>query len=190
MQSCSSQAPERPGRRSSAYPCGRFGAMQHLASAGHVQVVRLHAYTNRVHCILMPGSASTCLAHTSIPRIRGPVTGAYYSCADERARRSLWLCALGVSPSRSTYPWCARQRVQTEVRVLGFANTLCQLWTRFLTPARQPCAKICLALFAHLELVDAVRDTRALHASFAVDPRAHSHVYSKACPCQKLHMRP
>ncbi|KAF8477970.1 hypothetical protein DFH94DRAFT_75317 [Russula ochroleuca] len=128
--------------------------------------------------------------HTSIPRIRGPVTGAYYSCADERARRSLWLCALGVSPSRSTYPWCARQRVQTEVRVLGFANTLCQLWTRFLTPARQPCAKICLALFAHLELVDAVRDTRALHASFAVDPRAHSHVYSKACPCQKLHMRP
>jgi phosphatidylinositol glycan class O len=68
---------------------------------------------------------------------------------------------------------------KTEVRVLGFANAygapFAILWTLFLAPvwlAAQPSAQISLALvtaalFAHLELIDAVRDARALHASHA-----------------------
>jgi phosphatidylinositol glycan class O len=71
---------------------------------------------------------------------------------------------------------------KTEVRVLGFANAygapFAVLWALLLAPvwlAAQPTAQISLALvtialFAHLELVDAVRDARALHASFAADP--------------------
>jgi len=66
--------------------------------------------------------------------------------------------------------------------VLGFANAygapFVVLWTLFLAPvwlAAQPSAQIALALataalLAHLELVDAVRDARALSASFASDP--------------------
>jgi phosphatidylinositol glycan class O len=68
---------------------------------------------------------------------------------------------------------------KSEVRVLGFANAygapFAILWTLFLVPvwlAAQPSAQISLALvtaalFAHLELIDAARDARALHASFA-----------------------
>ena len=71
---------------------------------------------------------------------------------------------------------------KTEVRVLGFANAygapFAILWALFLAPvwlAAQPSAQISLALvtvalFAHLELIDAVRDSRALQASFAADP--------------------
>ena len=69
--------------------------------------------------------------------------------------------------------------LKTEVRVLGFANAygapFAILWTLFLVPvwlAAQPSAQISLALmtaalFAHLELIDAARDARALHASLA-----------------------
>ena len=76
----------------------------------------------------------------------------------------------------------AGARHKTEVRVLGFANAygapFFVLWTLFLAPvwlAAQPSAQIALALataalLAHLELVDAVRDARALNASFASDP--------------------
>ncbi|KAI0272081.1 hypothetical protein BGY98DRAFT_1002678 [Russula aff. rugulosa BPL654] len=74
--------------------------------------------------------------------------------------------------------------LKTEVRVLGFANAygapFAILWALFLAPvwlAAQPSAQISLALvttalFAHLELIDAARDARALHASFATDPAA------------------
>ena len=72
--------------------------------------------------------------------------------------------------------------LKTEVRVLGFANAygapFAILWALFLTPvwlAAQPSAQISLALvtaalFAHLELVDAARDARAIHANLAADP--------------------
>ena len=71
---------------------------------------------------------------------------------------------------------------RTQVRVLGFANAygapFAILWALFLAPvwlAAQPSAQISLALvtaalFAHLELVDAARDARALQTSFATDP--------------------
>ncbi|KAI0298191.1 hypothetical protein BC826DRAFT_1103125 [Russula brevipes] len=71
---------------------------------------------------------------------------------------------------------------KTEVRVLGFANAygapFAVLWGLALAPvwlAAQPSAQISLALataalLAHLELVDAARDARALHAGFAADP--------------------
>ena len=71
---------------------------------------------------------------------------------------------------------------KTEVRVLGFANAygapFAVLWTLVLALvwlAAQPSAQITLALataamFAHLELVDAARDARALQASFSIDP--------------------
>ena len=74
--------------------------------------------------------------------------------------------------------------LKTEVRVLGFANAygapFAILWALFLVPVwftAQPSAQISLALvttalFAHLELIDAARDARALHASFAADPAA------------------
>ena len=74
--------------------------------------------------------------------------------------------------------------LKTEVRVLGFANAFGApfviLWALFLAHvwlAAQPSAQISLALvtaalFAHLELIDAARDARALHASFAADPAA------------------
>ena len=75
---------------------------------------------------------------------------------------------------------------KTEVRVLGFANAFgapfVVLWALALAPvwlAAQPSAQITLALataavLAHLELVDAVRDARALRAasSFVTDPSA------------------
>jgi GPI ethanolamine phosphate transferase 3 subunit O len=72
--------------------------------------------------------------------------------------------------------------LKTEVRVLGFANAygapFAILWSLFLAPiwlTAQPSAQISLALvtvalFAHLELIDAARDARALHASLAADP--------------------
>jgi phosphatidylinositol glycan class O len=72
--------------------------------------------------------------------------------------------------------------LKTEVRVLGFANAygapFAILWALFLVPvwlAAQPSAQISLALvtaalFAHLELIDAARDARAVHASLATDP--------------------
>ena len=71
---------------------------------------------------------------------------------------------------------------KTQVRVLGFANAygapFAILWALVLVPvwlAAQPSAQISLALvtvalFAHLELVDAARDARAIQASFATDP--------------------
>jgi GPI ethanolamine phosphate transferase 3 subunit O len=71
---------------------------------------------------------------------------------------------------------------KTEVRVLGFANAygapFAVLWTLVLALvwlAAQPSAQITLALataalLAHLELVDAARDARALQASFSIDP--------------------
>jgi len=71
---------------------------------------------------------------------------------------------------------------KTEVRVLGFANAFgapfAVFWALALAPvwlAAQPTAQITLALattalFALLELVDATRDARAIHASFAADP--------------------
>ncbi|KAH8990586.1 hypothetical protein EDB92DRAFT_1816763 [Lactarius akahatsu] len=71
---------------------------------------------------------------------------------------------------------------KTEVRVLGFANAfgapVAVFWALALVPvwlAAQPTAQITLALataalFAHLELVDATRDARAIHASFATNP--------------------
>ena len=71
---------------------------------------------------------------------------------------------------------------KTEVRVLGFANAygapFAVFWALALVPvwlAAQPSAQIILALataalLAHLELVDAARDARALQASFSVDP--------------------
>ena len=70
---------------------------------------------------------------------------------------------------------------KTEVRVLGFANAygapFAVLWALILAPvwlAAQPSAQITLALataalLAHLELIDAVRDARALQASFSID---------------------
>ncbi|KAH9048341.1 hypothetical protein EDB84DRAFT_1556964 [Lactarius hengduanensis] len=73
---------------------------------------------------------------------------------------------------------------KTEVRVLGFANAfgapVAVFWALALAPvwlAAQPTAQITLAfataaLFAHLELVDATRDARAIHASFATNPAA------------------
>jgi GPI ethanolamine phosphate transferase 3 subunit O len=72
--------------------------------------------------------------------------------------------------------------LKTEVRVLGFANaygaSFAILWALFLAPvwlAAQPSAQISLALvtaalFAHLELIDAVRDARVVHANLAADP--------------------
>jgi phosphatidylinositol glycan class O len=71
---------------------------------------------------------------------------------------------------------------KTEVRVLGFANAygapFAVLWTLVLALvwlAAQPSGQITLALataavLAHLELVDAARDARALQASFSIDP--------------------
>ncbi|KAI0299999.1 hypothetical protein B0F90DRAFT_1725887 [Multifurca ochricompacta] len=71
---------------------------------------------------------------------------------------------------------------KTEVRVLGFANAFgapfIVLWALALAPvwlAAQPSAQMTLALatgalLAHLEIVDAARDARALNASFAADP--------------------
>ena len=68
---------------------------------------------------------------------------------------------------------------KTEVRVLGFANAFgapfAVFWALALAPvwlAAQPTAQITLALataalFAFVELVDAARDARAIHASFA-----------------------
>lgn len=85
--------------------------------------------------------------------------------------------ALQISSERKGTGTGASQK--TEVRVLGFANAygapFAILWTLFLAPvwlAAQPSAQISLALvtaalFAHLELIDAVRDARALHASHA-----------------------
>jgi len=73
---------------------------------------------------------------------------------------------------------------KTEVRVLGFANAygapFAVLWALILAPvwlAAQPSAQITLALataalLAHLELIDATRDARALQASFSTDPAA------------------
>jgi phosphatidylinositol glycan class O len=73
---------------------------------------------------------------------------------------------------------------KTEVRVLGFANAygapFAVLWALVLAPvwlAAQPSAQITLALataalLAHLELIDAARDARALQASFSSDPAA------------------
>ncbi|KAI9442126.1 hypothetical protein H4582DRAFT_2126711 [Lactarius indigo] len=73
---------------------------------------------------------------------------------------------------------------KTEVRVLGFANAFgapfAVFWALALAPvwlAAQPTAQVTLALataalFAHLELVDATRDARAIHASFATNPSA------------------
>jgi len=71
---------------------------------------------------------------------------------------------------------------KTEVRVLGFANAygapFAVLWALILAPvwlAAQPSAQITIALataalLAHLELIDAARDARALQASFSTDP--------------------
>ena len=70
---------------------------------------------------------------------------------------------------------------KTEVRVLGFANAygapFTVLWALILAPAwlaAQPSSQITLALataalLAHLEIIDAARDTRALQASFSID---------------------
>ena len=86
--------------------------------------------------------------------------------------------ALHVSSERTG----AGAKHKTEVRVLGFANAygapFAVLWALVLVPiwlAAQPSAQITLALttaalLAHLELVDAARDAKALHASFAADP--------------------
>jgi phosphatidylinositol glycan class O len=72
--------------------------------------------------------------------------------------------------------------LKTEVRVLGFANAygapFAILWALFLVPvwlAAQPSGQISLALvtaalFAHLELIDAARDARTLHANIEADP--------------------
>jgi phosphatidylinositol glycan class O len=88
--------------------------------------------------------------------------------------------ALHVSSERP--PAGASQK--TEVRVLGFANAygapFAVLWALILAPvwlAAQPSAQITLALataalLAHLELIDAARDARALQASFSIDPSA------------------
>ena len=71
---------------------------------------------------------------------------------------------------------------KTQARVLGFANAygapFAVLWALVLAPvwlAAQPSAQISLALvtvalFAHLKLVDAARDARAIQASFTTDP--------------------
>lgn len=86
--------------------------------------------------------------------------------------------ALHVSSERTS----AGAGHKTEVRVLGFANAygapFAVLWTLVLSLvwlAAQPSAQITLALataalLAHLELVDAARDARALQASFSIDP--------------------
>jgi phosphatidylinositol glycan class O len=94
---------------------------------------------------------------------------------------ALWILvpvALHISSERTG----AGASQKTEVRVLGFANAygapFAVLWALFLAPvwlAAQPSAQISLALitialFAHLELIDAVRDARALQASFAANP--------------------
>jgi phosphatidylinositol glycan class O len=97
------------------------------------------------------------------------------------AGTALWALvpvALHVSSERAA----AGDGHKTEVRVLGFANAygapFAVLWGLALAPvwlAAQPSAQISLALataalLAHLELVDAARDARALHAGFAADP--------------------
>jgi len=86
--------------------------------------------------------------------------------------------ALQISSERTG----AGASLKTEVRVLGFANAygapFAILWALFLAPVwltAQPSAQISLslvtvALFAHLELIDAARDARALHASLVTDP--------------------
>jgi len=88
----------------------------------------------------------------------------------------LFPVALHVSSERA-----AGAQNKTEVRVLGFANAFgapfAVFWALALAPvwlAAQPTAQITLALataalLALLELVDASRDARAIHASFA-DP--------------------
>ncbi|KAI9513378.1 hypothetical protein F5148DRAFT_1155355 [Russula earlei] len=93
----------------------------------------------------------------------------------------LWLLvpvALHVSSERIN----TNARQKTEVRVLGFANAygapFVVLWALALAIvwlAAQPSAQISLALataalLAHLELIDAARDARALTSSFATDP--------------------
>jgi phosphatidylinositol glycan class O len=96
------------------------------------------------------------------------------------AGTALWALnpvALPVSSERAA----AGDGHKTEVRVLGFANAygapFAVLWGLALAPvlAAQPSAQISLALataalLAHLELVDAARDARALHVGFAADP--------------------
>ena len=84
--------------------------------------------------------------------------------------------ALHISSERAP-----RAQNKTEVRVLGFANAFgapfAVFWALALAPvwlAAQPTAQITLALataalLALLELIDATRDARAIHASFA-DP--------------------
>jgi hypothetical protein len=116
----------------------------------------------------------------------------------ERARRVRGHCALGPRPCRVANILGAHRhgrlaQAKTEVRVLGFANAYdapsAILWALFLAPvwlAAQPSAQISLALvtlalFAHLELIDAARDARALHASLAADSAAYSLDCNRAC---------
>ena len=87
---------------------------------------------------------------------------------------------------------------KTEVRVLGFAKAygapFTVQWALILAPAwlaAQPSSQITLALatgalLAHLEIIDAARDTRALQASFSIIEAAPSHNYNRACRQQKL----
>ncbi|KAI0263618.1 hypothetical protein BC834DRAFT_938601 [Gloeopeniophorella convolvens] len=116
------------------------------------------------------------------PDLRTPRTAlAWTSVVLAGAGTVLWALvpvALHVSSER------APGAHKTQVRVLGFANAFgapyAVLWTLALVPvwlAAQPSAQLALALaacalVAHLELVDATRDARALHAGFASDPAA------------------
>ena len=85
-----------------------------------------------------------------------------------------------------------------EVRLLGFANAygapFAVLRTLILAPvwlAAQPSMQIALALataalLAHLELIDAAPNARALQAGFQLIPWPPSQVYNRDCQQPKL----
>jgi GPI ethanolamine phosphate transferase 3 subunit O len=134
--------------------------------------------------MLAPGMARL-VRCIRILHIHGPETDAHYTRMVERARRPRGHRALGLVPVAlqiSLERTGTGASLKTEVHVLGFANAygapFAILWALFLHLSgslhsrvlKISLALVTAALFAHLELIDAVRDARAVHANLAADP--------------------